>query len=543
VLVLGAVMASGTLGVSAQYPEHKKITTVFTGSKYPIQVLNGGDATAFKSRWIDSASSYGKPVIKETSDERYTFFVEGQRFVMLDTDEDGNYFIGADESYGKKSFNTWARGSDDDYMAAYTGNWTYNPERTDNIAYWLNHGFLESGNGGKKLPKSIISSLVEKDWTVEGGNQIKDDVIWKSDVINRLVENPSPQYPENGLESYNVRQQISLMSLTEYVAYSDIFSPRPYNISIDSSSWQDGWILRTPKNLGIKQESNGSVQSSIYFTPQMGGGTGNICALDSSSGHQINVRPVFWLRNDFFKNNAIDTVGTDVLAGEKVIESIKAKYIKGDLTDIYDKQVLVDGFGYPEYAPLAAENVEIEGSLAAGEVLSAAYTYRHESETVEEGATQYQWYVSGAEGGFSKIEGANEKSYTVSEQDIGKSLKVGVRCADINSNLAPESVSDERGIIRERQPLQVVVNSFESADAPSAEFKITADQSGSAVLMIGVYDEVNRLVAMKIETAELAAGENVVSISLNGFEGVKAKVFAVSDMEVMRPYVTAEILK
>lgn len=540
---LAAVMVLGAGTASAKYPEHNKITTAFFGSKYPIQVLSGGDASAFKARWIDTASSYGKPVIKETSDERYSFFVGGQRFVLLDTDENGNYFIGADETYGKKMFNAWDRNSNDDYMAAYSGSWTYNPDRPENIAYWLNNGFLEGGNGGKKLPESIVSSLVEKDWVVEGGSQIKDDTIWKTDAIKKLVSNPTPQYPETGLESYSVRQKVSLMSLTEYVAYSDIFSPRPYDTAIDTTTWQDGWILRTPKNMAIKQESNGSVQSCVYLTPQMGGGTGNICALDNSKGHQIKVRPVFWIESDFFKNHALDLSGTEVKAGSKVIEAIKSKYAKSELSETYSKDVLINGFEYPEFAPLAAENVKISGSMAVGESLRAVYTYKHESAEVKEGATAYQWYVSGYDGNFRKIDGATMRSYTLTDADAGKKIKVSVKCADEYGNLAPETMSGETGAVREKQPIRVEINSFTSEDITDAQILIEAQEAGSAILLIGIYDENNMLLAMTTENVELSAGDNNVSIELDYAGGKKAKVFVISDMTNMKPYYAEEIIK
>ena len=540
-LVLSAVMIVGTVGVSAQYPEHNNLTIAFQSTQYPMTLLNGGSISEFVERWIDTTrTQYDNYVIKETSDEDYVFEVDGRRFVMLDTDEEGNYFIGADETYGKKWFNSWTRGSDEDYMAAYTGDWRYDPERTTNVGYWLNdeeNGFLATGNGGKIFPQSIIDNLVEKDWVVEGGDKISEDAIWQSSQIKNLVSNPTQQY--TSLDSYTVRQKVSLMSLTEYVAYSDIFSPRPYDVPIDTTDWTLGWMLRTPSNAPITLPS---IQSCLYLTGQKGGGTATLSRLDNSTGHQVSVRPVFWLDSDFFGNNPIDTDGTSVKAGAKVIENIKSKYIKSDLESIYDESVLINGFGYPEFGPLPAQGLIVKGNLAAGEILSASYDYAYEEggEVIPEGESKYQWYISNDSGEFTAIAGETSKTIEADEDMIGKKLKVSVRCIDANGNSAATVMSGETGAIRESQPIKAALNNFTFESGASFTVDSTAD--GTAIVLIGIYDEENKLISMDMKNVELIQGSNEISIGIPE-DGASAKAFLISDIDSMRPYIMAEISK
>ena len=119
------------------------------------------------------------------SDERYVFTVGEKRFVLLDTDAEGNYFVLAEDEYGKYPFTTAyannptietrvVKDGEESYVpgAAYDMDdeaWFFDTENQTSIGYWLNHEFYEAGNGSSyALPDEIKDSVIEKEWSVEG---------------------------------------------------------------------------------------------------------------------------------------------------------------------------------------------------------------------------------------------------------------------------------------------------------------------------------------------------------------------------------------
>ena len=95
------------------------------------------------------------------------FTVGDKSFVLLDRDNDGNYFVMTEDIYGTHSYTTKDLASVDTFEAK-DSDYYFDPKNTSSIAYWLNNGFLTEGNGdGNKLPDSIISNFVEKDWEIE----------------------------------------------------------------------------------------------------------------------------------------------------------------------------------------------------------------------------------------------------------------------------------------------------------------------------------------------------------------------------------------
>ena len=84
--------------------------------------------------------------------------------------------------------------------------------------------------------------------------------------------------------------------------------------------------------------------------------------------------------------------------------------------------MLIDNFIVTPMYNRTAENVTIEGEGAAGETLTGSYTYIYGNEE----SVSYQWYRASAQPGkayadldFQPIGGAQQKSYTVSEEDEG----------------------------------------------------------------------------------------------------------------------------
>lgn len=65
----------------------------------------------------------------------------------------------------------------------------------------------------------------------------------------------------------------------------------------------------------------------------------------------------------------------------------------------------------------------------------ADYDFSHTDADGKEGATQYQWYVSNGDG-FEKIDGATGETYVLTDNEIGKTIKVEITPYDTDGNMA-----------------------------------------------------------------------------------------------------------
>lgn len=121
-------------------------------------------------------------------------------------------------------------------------------------------------------------------------------------------------------------------------------------------------------------------------------------------------------------------------------DSLTGKYIRCAVTPTdtaghKGTRQLSEAFGAVEPASSAASPCEVKtvrilgDSALVGSVLTGVYTYV-DADGTEEGASSYQWYRSRERAtGFQKINGATEKTYTITEEDSGCFLKFGVRPA------------------------------------------------------------------------------------------------------------------
>ena len=226
------------------------------------------------------------------------FRIEGsdKEFILLDS-EDGFYVLAKDQ-YGKRAFDPDATQK-------------FDPQDENNIAYWLNHDFLENGNGvGNKLPDEIIRYIdTEREWFTEGGF-------------------PSGNCPED----YTVTCGVTLMSQTEWIKYIDKFG-----VSDDIGVY--GWWLRTPRG---KNGGTNMVICSMTTAERIGQTFGQ----DSSNSSQYYVRPAFVLKDEFFKEVRLDKIGNNV--GAALAEHFEVSDFQGEGTLGYEDSFLRSiGFDIP----------------------------------------------------------------------------------------------------------------------------------------------------------------------------------------------------
>lgn len=293
-----------------------------------------------------------------------TFRLEGNAntFILLDHNEEGFFVMSRD----------------------YYGLHVYDPDNTgkfdiadpNNMAYWLNHEFLEEGNlyngNTYQLPTGIKKHLVERDWLCEAGFVTTD-------------------YNED----YMVRAKVALMSLTEYKKYLSKFG-----FADDASS--NYYYLRS-----VNGTSSPGVNSGIMVV--------FIQDATTVSGKAFNpygVRPVFYLDRNFFISERMEMSAL----GDNVSKTLREVYTKKELSYIYSAQEI--GKIYKKLPPQATK-VKMSGIPQVGKTLTGSYQY-FSPENMPEGKSDYRWLRAKSKlGPFSIILGENALTYQLKTEDAG----------------------------------------------------------------------------------------------------------------------------
>lgn len=302
----------------------------------------------------------------DTTPPEYKFGFGGKEFIILDSEvKEGKtyFFILTEEHYGKHNFNE----------AENVGCWDL--DTPTNIAHWLNNEFLQNGNGGNyKLPDEIKTYI---DYEHE----------WNTEPIPNLV---GTKY-ETELVTTSGIALISNYEWKKYVA--------KMGANVDPTKTH-GWLFRTNRS------DVGATNAPMYTGGGAPAGTTN--AWSAKAGTLLYVRPCFYLSEDFFANNKVTS------AGDSVVVDID-KFSNPALYTDAEKQSIFR---------VTANNVYITGDPIVGDTLTANYTY---TSVFEEGTTEFEWYVSDTENGdYTKISGANGKTFMPTTAQQGKYIKVKV---------------------------------------------------------------------------------------------------------------------
>lgn len=432
--------------------QKRKICALFTGLSILVGSVTGISVGAFGGSYPEHPVT--NPPIKEQesskkdcwteSDPNYLFTVGGKNFLLLDTDDEGNYFVLADEEYGKYPYSKSEYGKavtietrmDDGGNVSYVkgpaydmeyDKWKFDTQVTTSIGYWLNNDFLENGNGSDyKLPEEIKAHLVETDWPVEG---YKPVISWTAtqnyenvNGVTHAQDFADSQYQDG----YTTRGKVALMSYTEYMYYQELIG-----WMYCSAGW-DGFMLRTPHSLITASDSKtltykfGSVQVRNQSTNVDTSKKMLIAGNDAPSDASFYVRPVMWLDKDFFASVAVDIDS----AGTIVKDEIKKRSL-GELSLIYsDEQLASLGFDL-DNAP-KTDNQSIAGTPVDGAVLYAKYDYSSLPNTAESNS-EIEWYISdSADGEYTSL-GLTGKSINVDDSMVGKYIKYRIMPVDKNN--------------------------------------------------------------------------------------------------------------
>ena len=382
------------------YPTHKAITdrTAHNGGAVP------GGAPAENVFYVKEAEG------------------DYRSFVILDRDTKGNFLVIVDEDYGTHAYSTLCDEGNEAVTTLNESDWKFDTKNEKSIGYWLNNDFLTKGNGGKKLPQSIIENLVEKDWDVEDNISTNGTI---SSTATGYDDYITLKNSKTGVKT--VTGKIALISKTEFATYKS-------KISADSNTQKTyknwgGYYTRT--GCTEAKESNGAVTYTNYFYHICGSNgaqsTTNLVRDGSFFKDNVDaypVRPIFWLSEDFFLNEKIDISK----AGTNVKRCIKALGM-ADLSELYsDDELKTLGLNIDNLPKIS--NLVLTGLRSVGSLNELFYKF--ESEGNEKG-TVVEKYIGGEENGpyiFSEI----VSSLLLSGSDDDKYVKVSVIPSDENGN-------------------------------------------------------------------------------------------------------------
>ena len=410
--------------------------------------------------------------------QKRLFKIGGTEYLLLDKNEDGNYFVLQNNSvtntaaYYKDGSSQTDSGLDE---------WRYNYADEKSIAYYLDNTYKAD------MPESIKSHLVKFDWNVEGDwPRGADGSEWCTDKIAN-----NPPEVQSGC--------VALMSATEFNAYKDIIGVA----NVPSTDWQ-GILLRTRFSLMSTKEP----LLSEYFMNNKG----NIEMGQSAIGlTNYYIRPCFWLDSEFFK-----TVHMDIDSlGEIVLKEMKNLGYE-NLVNLYTKEEL-EKIGYePDKVPTAA-NVTVTMRAYENAIVGCSYTYDSVVDSPEKDSVIIWSAADSLNGEYMEIYRGTEKTIVIPNGYSGKNIKASVVPFD----------SDGRSGVRAEDCTPVQVTSAKGVYIGNAEIK-----DGSATL--DIYNAGNDKKIINVYKTEYNSDGRLVGITADeytifGGESVKPVVSDIKD--------------
>lgn len=360
--------------ISGQTADSLYVTSAYASTNGESAVAANNNVTRYlrvKAIPVSAQSIYGDPVYSDVkqmpvglgpkkhkiaaiakTDDKYVFTVGDRKFILVNAEADGSYFVMAHEIYS----NNIAFDADKTQR--------YNPADSNNIGYYVENT-LWNGGANLALPQVVKNHAMMKTWRTEKGTN-----------------------GGNANSDYTFDAQITLISATEWEKYKDI-------IGIDDENGKSWWT-RTASGT---YETDSSYNSIIGFRPTV--------AMESSAADSnwpgLAIRPVMYLDRAFFTEAKVNvyTVGDVVksIMKTKYTESelAAAGYTPAELDILFDRQTVVK----PEIS-----SVTISGKGLPGVELTSAVTYDENTVSV-----RYQWQVSADGNSFISISGATADKF------------------------------------------------------------------------------------------------------------------------------------
>lgn len=506
------------------------------------------------------------------TDEDYMFTVGGKKFILLDTDSDGNFFVMTEEHYGQHAYET-ALGSHmpiqtatksgsgytfSDVTSPDNNSWIFNPENKSSIAYWLNNEFYTNGNGAAyRLPEEIKGYILDREWQIEG---FKTYCATATRLFDRYFDSlgitgyvPAETIASGiGRKPYTVNGKLALMSLSEYMAYKDIIG-----VSFSHGGW-GGMMLRSQDAFltAVDVDSNNR-QMQYYFGPLqvLASSTDTSVKLsvniaDAPYGAYYYVRPVFWLSKDFFAKVKCDisTLGKypKQFIADNSYETLSKIYDANEISNIGIVKAEGDaGKIFPKVT-----DVGFFGDAILGKRLRGSYAYNSNTEEETAGTkeylTSYQWYVSDSiKGKKELVSNGNGLDYIPSEEYAGKFIWLAVTPKNAYNNRGETVFSQRHVKIKKDMGVGVefadndgnAVTSIPADSKISIKINFNLTDSKTAVTYISGYDT-DKAIKYLSETELSGKGTKDISIEIPDCTSCKVIVVGAEDEA---PYCINEI--
>lgn len=242
------------------------------------------------------------PIMK--SDEDYIFRVAGsdKRFLLLDISEDkSSFFVLALDYYGLKAFHS-------------EGKHKFDPKDPSSMAYFLNNEFLKFGNTSTfpsminfKLPQSII-------------DYIDYNHIWQCERGGISGDAPEP---------YEIQCGVALLSQEELIKYSDKIGWDDCSDGLNTDYITHPWAIRATTDDGVIACIRPNVNATRIMTY-------------GSTAGVIGIRPCFWLKKEFFRDNKLELSSL----GKGAAEIFPRYFTKETMKKLYTERQCYDYLGY-----------------------------------------------------------------------------------------------------------------------------------------------------------------------------------------------------
>lgn len=406
---------------------------------------------------------------KPETDPADTFRIGGKDFIILDrTDSNGEtmFFVMAKDYYGAKKIDMRA---DATYATAIS---KYDDNDRDNLAYYMTNEFAFN-NFSSKLPEELFKHM---------------------DVMH--LWNTEPCNYEGFTEETITIAPIALPSATEYKQYVS-------KIGVDASADGNGYWLRTSRSVG---ENGHYAHLAVGFAEN--GDTTN----PGANGYYL-VRPVFYLKDSFFRNEKLEKCGANI------VKSLESLLTHEEVESIYTDEEIYEVFGENTIIP-----APLNGDPVIGAEITADYTYEG---TAELSSMSITWEMSDTpDGVYTEISEASGSKYIIGNECEGKYIRAVFRPvfnSVIYQNGSP-AYSDPIGYVFGKGQIETAIAEINGADASSVKnmlekynvlFKFDFENDGFSQEAAGIFvkdgaetiDDIKELYHKSIALAGLNAAD------------------------------------
>ena len=454
--------------------------------------------------------------MKRDNNADYMFSVNKTNFTLLEAAEDGSDFLVLVDGAFNSPSSIIPTGVTDPVTSM-------DPAKNSYLPTFLNSTYLEFEDDTKWTYYPTGQTNL---WIYGLGKKVADyvnrDALWKTEKSAAGNE-------------YVFKAAVTLPSVSEIYKYRD-------KIGYNHGGRYTGWGTRT----AVMAETESNAPNMVAFVPNGDACSTNVTGYTMSSG--INLRPILRLKREFFMNNNVlyklnDATLSDRLAdmGSEVKKMLVANFARSELKGVYSDEELT-AIGFSDNEP-EISNVTAQGIASVAQTLTAGFEY-YDPKGSEQKSAEYQWYSADSAGGtLSKIDGATDKTYKVTQDMLGKYIAVSVKVYNSDDAKSATVFSPLAGPIAERE--EVVVTPI-SISNTGAEFSVDNAKTGAAdmVILYCVYDKTtNALVRITPVPISAPTGESRQSVTLTDYtapDDCKVKAMVWDGLNTIVPYAMIE---